>query len=423
MTYRRKFKILLATFAALVGGIGASQGPESDAAAPPVITLTEPAHPGGLLDPDKGLRFEIKADKAVESSDIRLRLNGEDVTERLEIGATPLNREVLLRGLAPNKTYRAEIRARNAGGTTVQEARFYTFRNRVNGYRGIWFTLGQMSGEYGDKYAGGLAFCFSHTLIPMAIYVPEVNKTFFVYGGTTGPEDRYLLAMASYYDHEHHLVPQPTIVRDQRGVADPHDNPSIAIDESGHIWVFVAGRGRRRPGQIFRATKPYSVEEFEQIHEREQTYSQIWPVPGKGFLHLLTKYTAGRELYWETSPDGFTWSKQRKLAGFEGHYQVSRLHGSKVGTAFNYHPGGTPDTRTNIYYAETNDFGKTWTTIDGRPLETPLTKPQNPLISSSSCLTKTDIPLSCISTVPDTHPDPKTTPAYGAPPAGPAASG
>jgi hypothetical protein len=358
----------------------ASHGEEADASGPPAITFIQPQYPGGLLDPETGFRFEVTSDSAVEPSRIQVRLNGEDVTERLDIGGTPQKREVRLGGLSPDETYGVEITVTGAQQSTVKKERFYTFRDRVPGYRGIWFTLGQMSGEYGDKYAGGLAFCFSHTLIPMAVHAPEVNKTFFVYGGTTGPEDRYLLAMASYYDHERHVVPRPTIVRDQRGVADPHDNPSIAIDESGHVWVFLAGRGRRRPGQIFRATKPFSVEEFEQLREGEQTYSQPWWVPGKGFLHLLTKYTAGRELYWETSPDGRTWSAQRKLAGFEGHYQVSRIHGTKVGTAFNYHPGGTPDTRTNIYYAETNDFGETWTTIEGRPLDTPLTQPKNPAL-------------------------------------------
>ena len=29
---------------------------------------------------------------------------------------------------------------------------------------------------------------------------------------------------------------------------------------------------------------------------------------------MFTKYTKGRELYWETSPDGRTWSDDRKLA-------------------------------------------------------------------------------------------------------------
>jgi hypothetical protein len=273
------------------------------------------------------------------------------------------------------------LTASNERGTTALKHSFHTFVDKVDGYRGIWFTLGEMSGQYGDKYSGGLAFCFSHTLVPMALYAPEVNKTFFVYGGTTGPENRYLLIMASYYDHARHRVPRPTIVRDQRGVNDPHDNPSLAIDREGYIWVFIAGRAAKRPGQILRSTKPFSVEAFEQIDEREMNYHQVWYNREKGFFHLLTKYTKGRELYYETSPDGRTWSEQRQLAGFGGHYQVSRLgpNGKTVGTAFNYHPGGV-NQRCNIYYAQTADFGETWTTVDGRSLTTPLDDPVNPAL-------------------------------------------
>ncbi len=54
---------------------------------------------------------------------------------------------------------------------------------KADGYKGIWFTLGQVS-EYGDKYSGGLGtYTVNH--VPMAIYAPKVGKTFFVYGGTT----------------------------------------------------------------------------------------------------------------------------------------------------------------------------------------------------------------------------------------------
>src|SRR5690606_31118716 len=63
----------------------------------------------------------------------------------------------------------------------------------VDGYKGIWFTLNQFS-EYGDKYSGGLGTYTAHHM-PMAIYAPAVKKTFFVYGGTTGENDKYLLCM------------------------------------------------------------------------------------------------------------------------------------------------------------------------------------------------------------------------------------
>src|SRR5690606_33511124 len=106
------------------------------------------------------------------------------------------------------------------------EEKKFLNNEKINGYRGIWFTLGQTEkmielgydGKYGDKYSAGKSFAWSHTVAPMAIYAHEVDKTFFVWGGTTGPKNTHLLAMASYYDHVNHRVPRPTIVRDQMGV-------------------------------------------------------------------------------------------------------------------------------------------------------------------------------------------------------------
>ena len=40
-----------------------------------------------------------------------------------------------------------------------------------DGYRGIWFTLGQKS-EFGDKYSGGLG-TYTANHVPMAIYSKE----------------------------------------------------------------------------------------------------------------------------------------------------------------------------------------------------------------------------------------------------------
>ncbi len=239
-----------------------------------------------------------------------------------------------------------------------------------DGYRGIWFTLGQFS-EYGDKYSGGLG-TYTAKHVPLAVYSKEANKTFFVYGGAKEGK-RHLLAMVSYYDHERHVVPRPTIVHDKGGVNDPHDNPSICLDENGHVWIFVSGRGRHRPGYKYRSVKPYSIEAFEQITEEEITYPQPWWVKGKGFLSLFTKYTGVRELYWNTSPDGREWSPHQKLAGMGGHYQTSRQLGERVITAFNMHPGGNVDVRTNLYYVETDDMGRTWRAADGTPIETPMT--------------------------------------------------
>jgi hypothetical protein len=249
---------------------------------------------------------------------------------------------------------------------------------KANGYKGIWFTLGQFS-EFGDKYSGGLG-TYTANHIPIAIYVPEVDKTFFTYGGTTAKDERHLLIMISYFDHKKKVVPKPVVVYDKVEVNDPHDNASISIDDKGFIWVFVSGRAKLRPGLIFKSSKPYAIDAFEQVKTGEMTYPQPWWMNGSGFLYLFTKYTKGRELYWSTSADGITWAPDQKLAGMGGHYQVTNIRGNKLVSVFNYHPGGNVDKRTNIYLAQTEDMGKTWKTIDGKILPTPLSDIHSPAL-------------------------------------------
>jgi hypothetical protein len=249
---------------------------------------------------------------------------------------------------------------------------------KADGYKGIWFTLGQFS-EYGDKYSGGLGtYTAKHR--PLAIYAPEVKKTFFVYGGTTGSTEKHLLCMISYFDHKTKQVPKPTVVYDKQGVEDPHDDPSLSIDKDGYLWVFVSGRGKSRPGYKYRSDKPWDISSFSMITEEEMTYPQpLWD-DNLGFFHFFTKYTGVRELYFETSKNGFNWTEDEKLAGIveegatkSGHYQVSGKSGDMISTFFNRHPDGNVDKRTDLYYAQTFDQGKTWTTITGEKLEIPMT--------------------------------------------------
>ena len=262
---------------------------------------------------------------------------------------------------------------------------------RAPGYRGIWYLMGERQ-ELGYKYSGGLGtYTANHE--PMAVYSPEANKTFFTYGGTTRADERKLVIMVSYYDHERDVVPKPVALYFDPGVDDPHDNAALHIDSLGHIWVFKSGRSIHRPGIIFRSVKPYDISSFELIGLQEFTYPQIWTGPGGlGFFLLFTKYFPGtfppgtrpgqaRHLFWKTSADGRTWSEDHPLATFFGHYQTSGHWKSggvtKYATFFNYHPDSDVDRRSNLYYAQTVDGGKTWTTADGKPLELPLTRPDN----------------------------------------------
>src|SRR5690606_32501809 len=120
---------------------------------------------------------------------------------------------------------------------------------------------------------------------------------------------------------------------------------------------------------------------FELVEEREMTYCQPHPLESGGWLHLFTRYTAGRELYWERlNPGGDRIGGQHKLAAMGGHYQVSARHDGTLGTCFMHHPDGDVDRRTNLYYAQTTDLGANWTTAGGQPLDLPLADTRGPAL-------------------------------------------
>ena len=256
---------------------------------------------------------------------------------------------------------------------------------KVDGFRPIWFDLGQRS-EYGSKYVGAFGtYTMKHR--PLAIYSPEVDKTFFVYGGTTSEKDRHLLCMISCYDHKTGLVQKPTVVYDKGKVNDPHDNPALLIDPEGYLWVYVAGRGNHRVGFRFRSVKPYDISAFENMGGSIMAYPQPYYIEGKGHFLFDTRYDGVRRLFYQTSSDGIHWSDYQPLASIidpelgetkSGHYQITGRCGDKLVTAFNRHLNGNCDSRTNIYVVQTTDFGEHWTLVDGTPIELPITDRNSP---------------------------------------------
>ena len=256
---------------------------------------------------------------------------------------------------------------------------------KVDGFRPIWFDLKQTS-EYGSKYSGAFGtYTMKHR--PLAIYSPEADKTFFVYGGTTAADQRHLLCMISCFDHKTGLVQKPTVVYDKGKIIDPHDNPALLIDDQGYIWVYVAGRGNHRKGIRFRSCKPYDISAFEEKGRSIMAYPQAYFIPGKGHFLFETRYDGVRRLFWQTSPDGEHWSEYQPLASIidtslqerrSGHYQITARHGDTLACAFNRHLNGDCDTRTDIYFIQTTDFGAHWTLVDGTPIDLPVTRRDSP---------------------------------------------
>lgn len=264
-----------------------------------------------------------------------------------------------------------------------------------DGYRGIWYFNQRTADEYKFKYSGGFAtYPYQHT--PIAIYRKEVDKTFFVYGGTTArraEDEQNLLHLVSYYDHKTGQVPRPHILLDKR-TSDAHDNPTLQIDDHGYLWIFSSAHGTGRPSYIHRSTKPYSIDEFKLVETTNFSYTQPWHVPGKGFIFLHTRYGGGkslgidaaRALFWMTSSDGTKWNEPRMLAGIvKGDYQVSWRSGKRVATAFDFHPEKLGlNGRANVYYLQTDDMGKTWRTARGEIVKLPLTETDNPALAYDS---------------------------------------
>ncbi len=278
-----------------------------------------------------------------------------------------------------------------------------------DGFRGIWYGIALRKsddpGNYKYKYSGGLG-TYPANHYPLAVYSKEVNKTFFVLG-TVDKNGKDLVHEISYFDHASKKLAKPTILTNRK-TPDAHDNPVMNIDAEGYLWVFSPTHGSgSRPSLIFKSKAPYDISAFEIVDAKKTlrgvespltnfSYPQVWRTKDGKWLMLFTSYAKPllpkgsktiRALYCTTSSDGVNWSEYVPYGAVEeGHYQSSGSYngGEKIGTSFNYHPlgkkGGGLNSRTNLYFMQTLDGGKSWVNIDGQALSLPFLDKQNPAL-------------------------------------------
>lgn len=245
----------------------------------------------------------------------------------------------------------------------------------ADGYRGIWYAIGQKP----PKYGGGLG-TYPANMVPMACYDAAANTTWFVYGGTSAAGNRDLQIMIGAWRHVDGMVERPTTIRDSGGFEDAHANPAMCLGGDGHIYVVSATR-HAFEGRIYRSLRPHDHSVFEIVHRGYMAYPQMWYHERTGFVLLHTRYVGGqRHLYSMRSADGRTWDASQCYAAFNGHYQNSaQLADGRIVTVFNHHPGGV-DRRTNIYAMATADGGRSWQDLRGGKLELPLSAAGNPAL-------------------------------------------
>ncbi|RMG29191.1 MAG: hypothetical protein D6730_04340 [Bacteroidetes bacterium] len=273
------------------------------------------------------------------------------------------------------------------------------FTTPLPGYRGIWYSNQPSNDSLVYKYSGGLGtYPAKHN--PFAIYRKEVNKTFFCYGGADFSNPQNLIHCVAFFDHEQGEVPQPFALLNKQ-TADAHDNPVMSIDREGYIWVFSTSHGTSRPSFIHKSTKPYQLSAFERIAAVREENGEIRPLDNFSYLqvwHDSTQFLAfftwykqdtsmlgrnRRTLNFMRSTDGIHWRDVQMLAAAEeGHYQISTLRQGKLGTAFNVHPHISEEIRglnlrTNLYFLQTTDAGKSWQNAAGKDIALPLTTLNN----------------------------------------------
>lgn len=258
-----------------------------------------------------------------------------------------------------------------------------------DGYRGIWYMNQPTGSPHNYKYSGGFA-TYPQWHLPIAIYSPAAHKTFFVLGGSNGnisERDDQLVHLIGFFDHRTGEVSRPVRLLNKR-TEDAHDNPVLSLDAAGHLYVFSAAHGTSRPAYLHRSRKPYDIAEWDLLATTNFSYPQPWFLPEHNeFLFLQTLYRNGqRRLHFSRSADARSWTEPALLAHIDmGDYQISWPRRGLVATAFDMHPsqgraGKGLNYRSNIYYLETPDAGRTWRTASGQPVTLPLTTTANPAL-------------------------------------------
>lgn len=187
------------------------------------------------------------------------------------------------------------------------------------------------------------------------------------------------------------VVEKPVLIH-SKYTDDPHDNAVIGIDGSGYLYVLIAGRSAKRGSFLYKsvnlASSTNALDSFIDISPDNVDYSGCLNLPagvqntstygcdGSGsspqyrgiaypkmfwmndhFRLVYSVYgkSGRRNLYTaELQVNGASAAtkarmKNIRVLSHHAHYAVANKVGNKIVVAFNYHPDGSIDNRTNLY--------------------------------------------------------------------------
>ena len=255
-------------------------------------------------------------------------------------------------------------------------------------HRGIWYACGQVNTLPGHEhvYSGPMAtYCVWHR--PMAVYAPECDTTFFVYGNADNAP------AISAYDHRRGDFAEP-VVLGANPDGDAHRNPTLLIDTEGFLHVFYGAHGH--PSHVLRSQAPWDISRWEaraDLDDPKGSYPQCWQLlPGE----LFVTYRHAPGWRCRVSRDGArSWEPPLHLIDFprEQGFENMSVYGISIAATGDFPRrvhftwsrlgGGTPEEiatkhlwarRYNVHYACSDDGGYTWRRSDGTPYDLPITE-------------------------------------------------
>ncbi len=139
-----------------------------------------------------------------------------------------------------------------------------------------------------------------------------------------------------YYDHDRGEIRSRTIYENLE--VDDHDNPSILVDESGHLLVFFNNHGGPEGLFFIRTTRPEDITQWEegrllklndpdQLEFGNESYTYTNPVKlseENGRIFLFWRGIDGKPTYSTSEDNGATWSEGKILCLPERTYSIRR---------------------------------------------------------------------------------------------------
>ncbi len=257
-------------------------------------------------------------------------------------------------------------------------------------FRGIWYCCGTANALPGRKYVyGGGKATYSAWHRPMAVYARQVDKTFFVFGNPSNAPT------ISTYDPKTGTFAKPVVIG-QNMDKNAHRNPTILIDEvgsaasqAGTIYVFRGYNGM--PTYVSRSDRPYDITRWTDRTPvetgKKASYPQPWQLRAG---EIFVSYRQRPGWSFRISKDGAaSWEPTVNLVKF-GDAQIYAVTVAETGAfprkihiVWSRLGGGTPEEirtkhlwarRYNVYYACSDDGGRTWRRSDGKVLPLPITE-------------------------------------------------